>query len=60
MKIKRQLLLGAVLATLSSTSSALEWITGNVLVVEPTYLPNVVSFQLDAGKEPVPDFRTPG
>lgn len=52
--MKRQILFGAVMATLSSTSSALEWITGNVLVVEPTYLPNVVSFQLDAGNVACP------
>ena len=52
--MKSKIVLGAVLAALSSTSSALELITGNVTAVEPTYLPNAVSFQIDVGNVTCP------
>lgn len=52
--MKNKIILGAILAALSGTSSALEMITGTVSDVEPTYLPGAVSFRLNAGNAACP------
>lgn len=46
---QRNLLFGIILALCCNVSSALEVITGRVTVLEPTYLPGVVTFAMDTG-----------
>ncbi|MET1257045.1 hypothetical protein [Aliikangiella maris] len=43
-----------ILVTLSTTSWALENITGKVTFLEPTYLPSTIVFSLDAGNATCP------
>jgi len=38
----------------SSQAHALQYITGHVTLLEPTYLPDMISFQMDAGNAACP------
>lgn len=52
--MKHQYLLGAIMTMASSSSLALESFVGKVTVVEPSYLPGVVVFQMDTGNVTCP------
>jgi hypothetical protein len=52
--MKKNVLLVAILMLLTSSVYALERITGKVTIVEPTYLPASISFQMDTGNSTCP------
>jgi hypothetical protein len=54
MKMKVRVALAVSLAIMSSTSFALESFVGNVVTLEPSYLPSVVAFQMNAGNATCP------
>lgn len=47
--MKSKVILGIFLAIVSSTSFALEVFVGKVTILEPSYLPGTVAFQMDSG-----------
>ncbi|MDO8412885.1 MAG: hypothetical protein Q7S51_03730 [Gallionellaceae bacterium] len=54
LKVVKQIVFGVFLAIASSASFSLEEFVGKVTIVEPTYLPGRVNFQMDAGNVTCP------
>jgi len=53
----KKLMIAIILTIFAPSSWCLEVIKGNVILVEPTYLPQTVTFILDAGNETCPAKR---
>lgn len=56
-KMKKTIILLLVLASASFNSHALELVTAKVTVLEPTYLPGSISFQIDKSTSRCPAGR---
>ena len=52
--MKSKVVLGVFLTIVSSASFALEAFVGKVILVEPSYMPGAVAFQMDIGNTTCP------
>ena len=54
MKLVSRIVFLVCLTVVTNTSFAVEYITGKVVLIEATYLPGLITFQLDTGNTACP------